>query len=220
MSKKCWLCKNTDDLFIKRKKELIFQINDEIEQCNYIEKNIKSETADKLGFTNENKKLVQSIPQIYSEMTLSAILENRKSFSQLDSSILILCDYYDKYFRNNKNIRTLKDLIQKYIEEPCEERYKTELKNNSYHRSQLNEKLNQLNKISTFFVEKEINDSYLDKELHNIITFRKFGFNIKEKIYLCPICAAMINEASSASFESHEIQNKEQYEDFDDDEEL
>ena len=103
MSKKCWICKNTEDYFIDQKNILLENISAEIKECELFENNIVETAKRNLGFTDEQKEKVRAIKSVYSEMTVYAVLDNRNSFLQLEPNLKILFDYVDKYWSDNSD---------------------------------------------------------------------------------------------------------------------
>lgn len=236
MSKTCWFCKNTEDFFLNQKKDLLNNIEDQIKQCENFSTNIIETTKEKFGFSDEQKKKVKAIKTVYSEMTFNAVFENRSNFLQLEPNLLIIFEYFDKFYKINANFKTVKDVIDMFLQEPVENRYSIELRNNERKLSQLKEQKNKLEKITTFFIEKKITadsidniknrlkktgeESYKDFSLTSFIrrqpkqeedfdfSFRNLGFNIDRRIYICPICLTIFAEASLASFEIKNAQRK------------
>ncbi len=196
MSKICWICKNSDDLFIEQRNELLKYVNEQIKECDNYEKTVKESMAEKLGFTKTSKEKIKSIKQVYADMTFNAVSDNRRNFIQLEPALEILLQYSDKYYGKNANFETLRDLIEKYLQEPIEARYVSEQMLNKRKRQNLLLKKEKLEELKTFFVEKNITSEYLDSVLgKQFFSFSNLGFKIKTKIYLCPFCAALFAES-------------------------
>ena len=216
MPKHCWVCNKTEEFFRNQKKELLDSIEKQIEECNDIEKNIIRTTAEKLGFSEESKKLAKNIKEPYTTMTLSAVLENKENFLQLEPALKVVLDYCEKYYDARKDSKTIADVIEKYLQEPIQQRYSNELRGNKFKLDSLTSRKNEIEKIHTFFIEKEITDRTL--ELSNL------GFKFSHKFLICPICASLFEEAASASFDILEAKRKANEEamdwDDDDDEDL
>ena len=155
-------------------------------------------------------------------MTFNAILENRNNFFQLEPALEILFQYSDKYYGNRPNFQTVYEVIDKYLQEPIERRYFTEINQNKRKKESLLSKKEKLQKLTTFFIEKEMNSSNLDKILgRDSFSFFDLNFSINAKIYLCPFCASLLSEAASASFDikdaERRAQEAAQQDDWDDD---
>jgi len=257
MGKICWVCKNAEDFFLNQKKELLKSIQNEIDECENFEENIFEETKGRLGFTDEKREKVQNISSVYSEMTLAAILENRQSFLQLEPSLEIIFHYIDTFalvrsesrrkmicpkkeqleLERTTTPKTLKDVIELYLQEPLESRYANDLMKNESRKKALYLKKSELERITTFFIEKEMTAQSLDSVFsklnrsleisngyHNFgrgmkddrskkdnsfaFSFSRLGFNIHKRIYICPFCLALFAEAASASFDVKDAQIK------------
>lgn len=204
MSKKCWICKNTEGYFIEKKNQLLERISSEIKECELFENDIVATTAEKLGFTDEQKEKVKSIKSVYWEMTVNAILDNRNSFLQLEPNLKIVFDYIDKYWLRSKGFKTLKDIIEQFLREPVEQRYSSELNSNRIKLKELRCKREEIDNIKTFFIEKNITAS----SLSNDFSYFRLGFDITRKIYLCPICVRLFQESASAAFEVKESKKR------------
>lgn len=245
MPKKCWICKNTEEFFLKQKEDLLTEINNKIKELENINSQIIEITKEKLGFSDEIKEKVKNIQSVYAEMTLNAVLENRTNFLTLEPAFQILFDYADKYFFTKKNFSTVKDLINMFLQEPIESRYKDEMKVNSSKIENLQNKKEKLESIKTFFIEKDISASKIDNiknklsdernlkynsdfgflprinrnEQKDIFQYslHNLGFVIEKKIYICPICLSLLGEAALSSFEILEAQKNAQESAYDDD---
>ena len=173
MGKTCWICRNTEDYFLNQKEELLKSTQNEINECERFEENILEETKDRLGFTDEKKERVRNISDVYTKMTLTAILENKQSFLQLEPSLEIIFHYIDAFdlMRNESRIKviyprknevesatfkTLKDVMELYLQEPLESRYSNDLMRNEsrkkalYLRKSELERMRPLKKVSNF----------------------------------------------------------------------
>lgn len=184
MSKKCWICKNTEDYFLEQKKNLIEAVETQIKECETFSATIIESTKAKLGFSDENKTKVKNIKSVYSEMTFNAVFENRNNFLQLEPNLEIIFDYTDKYYGRNPNFKTVKDVIDMFLQEPVEQRYSSELRMNDRKLENLRNQKADIEKITTFFIEKEITSSSIDnvrnKLKNNAEEPRRnfsFGFN-------------------------------------------
>ena len=166
MPKHCWFCKNTEDFFLTQKDELIKSIEKELSDCEQFEKDIVKLTKEKLGFTDESKSKVRKIQSVYSEMILNAVLENKDNFIKLEPNLNIVLDYCLKY--GKRNLKTVNEVIENYLEEPVESRYANELSQNEYKKNGLLQKKEKLESIKTFFIEKEITPHTLDSELQKL----------------------------------------------------
>lgn len=222
MGKTCWICRNTEDYFLNQKEELLKSTQNEINECERFEENILEETKGRLGFTDEKKERVRNISDVYTKMTLTAILENKQSFLQLEPSLEIIFHYIDAfnlmrdesrrkviYPRKNEvesaTFKTLKDVMELYLQEPLESRYSNDLMRNESRKKALYLRKSELERISTFFKEKEMTAQSLDSVFSK---FSRLGFNIHKRIYLCPFCLALFAEAASASFDVKDAQIK------------
>ncbi|MBO5125073.1 MAG: hypothetical protein J6C11_08120 [Spirochaetaceae bacterium] len=227
MGKTCWICRNTEDYFLNQKEELLKSTQNEINECERFEENILEETKDRLGFTDEKKERVRNISDVYTKMTLTAILENKQSFLQLEPSLEIIFHYIDAfnlmrdesrrkgiYPRKNEvesaTFKILKDAIELYLQEPLESRYSNDLMRNESRKKALYLRKSELERISTFFIEKEMTAQSLDSMFSksSSFSFSRLGFNIHKRIYLCPFCLALFAEAASASFDVRDAQIK------------
>lgn len=222
MGKICWICKNSEEYFLKQKKEILDSINKAVKNCDNFKNNIYDITKEKLGFTDESKEKVRNIQKAYCEMTLDAVLANQNSFLQLEPNLEVIYSYCSRYICNKSNFKTVQDAIEQYLQEPLEERYISEIRENDNNRNALLKKREQLEKIKTFFIEKEITSTSLDCSLNELdIPFSQLGFKINRKIFICPICLSLFKEASSASFEVIEARRRAEeaanYDDWDDD---
>ena len=242
MERQCWVCKNTEEYFLKQKEELIKSIEQEIAECDNFEKTIIDTTKERLGFTDAAKERVKSIKPEYASMTLNAVLENKDSFIKLDPNLETIINYcHNSYTRNYK---TVNDVIQDFLLEPKEDRYKSDLSRNESKRKSLLNKKAELEKINTFFFEKEITASGLDSSIsqlshnqseyerftgnnynHNFkqndnfrFSFRDLGFSFSKKVYLCPICLSLFIDSANASLNIMKgIQDAQRAADWDDD---
>ena len=240
MGKHCWFCKNTEEFFLNQKEELIKTLEKEIAVCEQFEKDIVTITKEKLGFTDELKSKVRKIQAVYSEMTLNAVLENKDNFIKLEPNLNIVLDYCLKY--GFRNLKTVNEVIEKYLEEPLENRYANDLRKNENKKNELLEKKVKLENIKTFFIEKEITPHTLDSELEKLdrtpvkysrnygfsygnnqnkripeekdykFSYVNLGFNFTKKIFICPVCTSLFAESANASFDFLEAQRKAQYE--------
>lgn len=234
MGKTCWICRNTEDYFLNQKEELLKSTQNEINECETFEKNIFEETKGRLGFTDEKKGKVQNIGDVYLEMTLAAVLANRQSFLQLEPSLEIIFHYIDTFQVNTTTLETLKDVMELYLQEPLESRYSNDLMRNESRKKALYLRKSELERISTFFIEKEMTAQSLDSVFSKLnrsletpdyyrfnhrsrneqkdnsfaFSFSRLGFNIHKRIYLCPFCLALFAEAASASFDVKDAQIK------------
>lgn len=234
MGKTCWICRNTEDFFLDQKEKLLKSIQSEIEECERFEENILEETKDRLGFTDEKKGKVQNIGDVYLEMTLAAVLANRQSFLQLEPSLEIIFHYIDTFQVNTTTLETLKDVMELYLQEPLESRYSNDLMRNESRKKALYLRKSELERITTFFIEKEMTAQSLDSVFSKLnrsletpdyyrfnhrsrneqkdnsfaFSFSRLGFNIHKRIYLCPFCLALFAEAASASFDVKDAQIK------------
>lgn len=234
MGKTCWICRNTEDYFLNQKEELLKSTQNEINECERFEENILEETKDRLGFTDEKKGKVQNIGDVYLEMTLAAVLANRQSFLQLEPSLEIIFHYIDTFQVNTTTLETLKDVMELYLQEPLESRYSNDLMRNESRKKALYLRKSELERISTFFIEKEMTAQSLDSVFSKLnrsletpdyyrfnhrsrneqkdnsfaFSFSRLGFNIHKRIYLCPFCLALFAEAASASFDVKDAQIK------------
>ena len=234
MGKTCWICRNTEDYFLNQKEELLKSTQNEINECETFEENIFEETKGRLGFTDEKKGKVQNIGDVYLEMTLAAVLANRQSFLQLEPSLEIIFHYIDTFQVNTTTLETLKDVMELYLQEPLESRYSNDLMRNESRKKALYLRKSELERISTFFIEKEMTAQSLDSVFSKLnrsleapdyyrfnhrsrneqkdnsfaFSFSRLGFNIHKRIYLCPFCLALFAEAASASFDVKDAQIK------------
>ena len=200
METHCWVCNKTEEFFLNQKRDLLASIEKQIEECNDLEKNIIESTAQKLGFTEESKNMAKNIKEPYTTMTLSAVLENKENFLQLEPALKVVLDYCEKYYDAGKDSKTIADVIEKYLQEPIQQRYSNELRSNKFKLDSLTSRKKEIEGIHTFFLEKEITDRTL--ELSNL------GFKFSHKFLICPVCASLFKEASSASFEVIEAQKR------------
>lgn len=234
MGKTCWICRNTEDYFLNQKEELLKSTQNEINECERFEENILEETKDRLGLTDEKKGKVQNIGDVYLEMTLAAVLANRQSFLQLEPSLEIIFHYIDTFQVNTTTLETVKDAIELYLQEPLESRYANDLSRNNSRKHVLCVRKDELERITTFFIEKEMTAQSLDSVFSKLnrsletpdyyrfnhrsrneqkdnsfaFSFSRLGFNIHKRIYLCPFCLALFAEAASASFDVRDAQIK------------
>lgn len=247
MSRICWICKNSEDFFLKQKEGLLENIKKELNDCADFKSKIVDVTKEKLGFSDKAKESVKKIKSEYLTMTLNAVLENKDSFIKLEPALEILIDYFSKYWTwgCTSNLKTVSDVMEKFLQEPVESRYSRELSQNESKEKQLLEKKEALENITTFFIEKEITPYFLDDEFSklgrepesydrfyssnkNVIenepnklsfSYQQLGFSFKKKIFICPICLSLFAEAANSSFEIREAQRKALYDtqDWDDD---
>lgn len=227
MGKTCWICRNTEDYFLNQKEELLKSTQNEINECERFEENILEETKDRLGFTDEKKERVRNISDVYTKMTLTAILENKQSFLQLEPSLEIIFHYIDAFdlMRDESRIKviyprknevesapfkTLKDVMELYLQEPLESRYSNDLMRNESRKKALYLRKSELERISTFFIEKEMTAQSLDSMFSksSSFSFSRLGFSVHKRIYVCPFCLALFAEAASASFDVRNAQIK------------
>lgn len=225
MSNICWVCKNTEDEFLKQKEELLQSVEKQLAECDTFEKTIVDITKEKLGFTDEAKEKVKSIKSEYASMTLNAVIENKDNFVKLEPNLSIVLDYYSRY--GNRSCKSVKDVIDQYIAEPLEIRYTADLRNNSYKKDKLLKQKENLENVKSFFYEKEITASNLDSSISQLghnqseyqrisgnsynqsfqknnnfrFSFRNLGMEFSKKIYLCPICLSLFLDSANASLD-------------------
>lgn len=224
MSRQCWFCKNVEDFFLEQKDELLKSIEKELSECENFEKSIVDVTKEKLGFTEENKKRVQQIQKEYTDMTLTAVLENKNNFVKLEHNLSIVLDYYSKF--PNRNCKSVRDVIEQYLSEPSENRYANDLRQNKYKKERLLHQKTELENIKTFFFEKEITSETFDAGISQSernkseyermsgnnwnrnfkfeqndfrFSFGKLGLKFTKKIYVCPICLSMFMDSANFS---------------------
>ena len=200
MKEHCWICKNTEDYFLDQKKELLNPINKQLAECDEFGKNIISSTAEKLGFTEDSKNIAKKINAPYTTMTLSAVLENKENFLQLEPALKTIYDYCEKYPDVKTCCKTVSDSIQKYLQEPSKDKYSRALHDNENKRKSLLCQKEKLEEIKTFFIEKELNDKMLN--------ISNLGFKFNKKFYLCPICASLFTESAKGAFEVIEAKRR------------
>ena len=240
MAKHCWFCKNTEEFFLTQKRELLEKVEHELSECKKFEDSIIEITKEKLGFTDSLKEKVKGIGNVYSEMTLNAVLDNKDNFIKLEPNLNIILEYCIKY--GKRNLKTVKDVIDEYLSEPVESRYSNDLRQNENKKNQLLQKKQKLEDIKTFFIEKEITPRSLDNELNKLkrkpeeynrnhsysfnqiqqnrisverdftFSYSNLGFDFSKKIFICPICTSLFAESANASFDIVEAQRKAQYE--------
>lgn len=197
-------------------------IEQKLSEYENFEKTIVEVTAEKLVITEENKNKIRKIQKEYSDMTLNAVIENRINFEKLEPSLSIVLDYYSKY--SNRNCKIVNDVINQYLSEPLESRYKSDLHLNKTKKEQLLKKKKELENITTFFFEKEVTTDNLDSSISQLqnnqseyermsgnswkqsftkdnfnISFRSLGLTFSKKIYICPICLSMFLDSANAS---------------------
>jgi hypothetical protein len=81
--------------------------------------------SQKYGFTNENKKSVQSIDNNLKEMGVKAFLENYNTFINMEKNLDILYKYINNNNVNyNKQPKNIKQLIELFCNEPDENKIK------------------------------------------------------------------------------------------------
>ena len=210
MTRQCWICKNSEDDFMSQKEKLLTSLKNEIKEYeNYIQ-NIKNITIEKLDFTEAIKT----------------------------KNNLTIYDYAKKYyFHDAMNKLTIKDLIQRFQKEPIEDRYKNDLIQYERKLKDLNNKKEQIESIKSFFIEKDFTPETIDRNLEKCkyisifddssfprntidnrfkFSFQGLGFDFSKKIFICPICLSLFAEASGASFEIKEAQEKAYSSMFDD----
>ena len=202
MIKQCWLCKNTEEYFLNQKKELLESIEKELQESEAFEKNIRNATAEKLGFTEESKSAAKKIQDVYTKMTLSAVQENKENFLQLEPNLKVILDYCEKFSYSFKNVA---DAIEKFLQEPTEDKYAMEMNKNKCKMENLLYRKSEIEKIKTFFIEKEFTNSDFDHFGFNI---SNLGFKFSKKYFVCPVCASLFKEASNAAFEVKEAQRR------------
>lgn len=198
----CWICKNTEEFFLKQKKELLDSIEKELQECEAFEKNIRNATAEKLGFTEESKNTAKTIQNVYTKMTLSAVLENKENFLQLEPKLKVILDYCERFNYSFKNVA---DAIEKFLQEPTEDKYASEMEKNKCKMENLVYRKSEIEKIKTFFIEKDFTNKYFDNSGFKISSL---GFKFDKKILICPICSSLLKEASDAAFEVTEAQRR------------
>lgn len=232
MGRTCWICKNTEDYFLDQKEKLLKSIQNEINECERFEENILEETKGRLGFTDEKKEMVRNISDVYTKMTLTAVLENRQSFLQLEPSLEIIFHYIDTFdlvrgesrkkvihlrkdeVEKNSDVKTLKDVMELYLQEPLESRYSNDLMRNESRKKALYLRKSEVERITTFFIEKEMTAQSLDFVFAKLnrssfaFSFSRLGFSVHKRIYVCPFCLALFAEAASASFDVRDAQIK------------
>ena len=234
MSRSCWICKNTEDFFLKQKEDLLKNIEKELNNCADFKSKIVDMTKEKLGFSDELKEKVKRIKSEYLSMTLNAVLENKDSFIKLEPALEVLTDYFSKYwtYGRTSNLKTVADVKEKFLQEPIESRYSRELFQNEGKEKQLLVKKEKLESLTTFFVEKEITPDFLDNEFLKLgqepesydrfyslngkvikkepnelsFSYRQLGFAFNKKILICPICLSLFAEAANSSCEIREAQ--------------
>lgn len=247
MSRICWVCKNTEDFFLKQKEDLLKNIEKELNDCADFKSKIVDMTKEKLGFSDKAKESVKKIKSEYLTMTLNAVLENKDSFIKLEPALEILTDYFSKYWTwgHTSNLKTVSDVKEKFLQEPIESRYSRELSQNKGKENQLLAKKEILETLTTFFVEKEIIPYFLDSEFSKLgrepesydrfyslnrnvtkketnelsFSYQQLGFSFNKNILICPICLSLFAEAANSSFEIREAQRKALHDaqDWDDD---
>ena len=163
MAKHCWICKGTEDFFLNQKNDLLKSIEQEISECERIEASIIDVSKEKLGFTDESKTKVKGIQPVYSEMTLKAVLENKENFLKLEPNLNIVLEYCVKY--ELSNLRTVGDVIEKFLIEPLKSRYQSELSEYELKKARLLQQKEGLEGIKTFFIEKVITPHVLDSNI-------------------------------------------------------
>ena len=238
MTRQCWICKNSEDDFMSQKEKLLTSLKNEIKKYeNYIQ-NIKNITIEKLDFTEARKNEVQTIPEAFANMSFKTIAGDPENFFKLIAPLKIIYDYAKKYyFHDAMNKLTIKDLIQRFQKEPIEDRYKNDLIQYERKLKDLNNKKEQIESIKSFFIEKDITPETIDRNLEKCksipifddssfprntidnrfkFSFQRLGFDFSKKIFICPICLSLFAEASGASFEIKEAQEKAYSSMFDD----
>lgn len=218
MKNRCWICKRTEDFYIKQRNNLLEKVETELQECCEFKEQIYEETKKKLGFTDEVKETVKNIKSEYLNMKITAVIENKDSFINLEPRLEILVNYYSKYYRNSRDIKTVADIQEKFFEEPIESRYSSELSANKRKEDSLLLKKEGLEKITTTFVGKTITPNFVDRKLKTC--YSKLGFEFNRQILLCPICASLFEESANASFEIEQArieEERQKYDDWDDD---
>ena len=100
--------------------------------------------------------------------------------------------------------------MELYLQEPLESRYSNDLMRNESRKKALYLRKSELERISTFFIEKEMTAQSLDSMFSksSSFSFSRLGFSVHKRIYVCPFCLALFAEAASASFDVRNAQIK------------
>ena len=152
MEKHCWICKNTEDYFLRKRDALLHALQAEIASCSNFE---------------TSKKRTELILQ-------------KEKLERIDTFFIekeITSDFLDRFLRTE---------------------YKDAASQDFRHRA-ARSNMNALRAVMNLPLESPGEPSF---------NFQNIGFSMHERIYLCPICAALFAESASASFEIKEAQGK------------
>lgn len=226
MQNKCWICKGTEDELLKKRDEKLEELESKIKELEDSAQSIVQVTKEKLDFTDENRKKVQSVRDEFQKITYSSFLENKDSFIKLEPNLQILFDYCSKYFGTRTTaFKTISDACQSYLQEPIESRYKQKLCSINREIENSKTKYEQLKSVKTFFIEKIVDAKIIDNAFKDrilqeyssnswsyrssstqvkktpVVSYSSLGIDFEKKIYLCPYCFALFGEAANAVFE-------------------
>jgi hypothetical protein len=221
----CYICKRTEEEFKKIFMDKLDSLEAERIKLENDFENVKENYAKENGFTDVNKNLVKSIDKKYLELKFRTYLESEKIFNDLDNNICILKDYYNKYRPQMKHYNefTINDILESYLLEPIEERYKSIKDGIEKKINNLNPYIKTIKETKLFFFEVGVKLNTLNQKLesggwNSVSHYRDlepniFKYTLSNKINLCPYCAAMFNGASTASFELKMLEEQKRIDD-------
>jgi DNA-binding transcriptional MerR regulator len=237
----CYICHRNENEFKKIFAEKLIVLEDEIKNLNEELNNLKDKFAKEKGFTEENKQMLKNIDNKYLTIKYNSYLENRILFSEMENRLPILEEYYNefnniiRYYQGNvvlplrnKHTQeiTFNDILESYVSEPFDfriEKQKKELENKI---ETIVPYIEKIKETHNFFFEMDTKLNTLLQELgrgdwNSVPNYHNIGPNIflyvlKDKIYLCPYCAALINGASRENFELR-MAEEQKRRDWDDD---
>jgi hypothetical protein len=208
----CYICKRTEDEFKKIFLDKLASLEEEKSLLEDKIDKIKEIYAKENGFTDESKNILKKIDKKFLELKFHSYLENEKVFDELDENLILLKNYYINYRPQIKEYNgiTINDILEQFLLEPFEDRYERIKKEIEKKISDINPYIEKINETKSFFFEIDVG---LNSLYHELVSERYdrtsyyrdlepniYKYTLPNKIYLCPYCAAMLKEASTATF--------------------
>jgi hypothetical protein len=220
----CYICKRTEDEFRKIFLNKLALLESEKTKLENDLRNVKDNFAIENDFTEANKNLLSGIDQKYLELKYYVYLESNNIFNDLDKNLLLLKNYYEKYrpqilidspdysYKQAKqyNEITLTDILNQYLLEPFDERYKHIKDNIEKKINDITPYIEKIKETKNFFFEIDValstlyqefvQGSYYSTSYYSALEPNIFSYTLPNKIHLCPYCSALFNGASVSSF--------------------
>jgi len=203
---KCSICGKTKGYFDERNQEISIIYRTILNEIDELIKMKTKEYAEKNGFSEESKKLINLIRNEYLSMSITSIIDNLQSFLKLDQNIEILVSYYRKSTKKTK-LQTLEDVRNKYLEEPITssisslqyvfeqkeniERYLSSVSDGpKYFEIQLSPESLGYGNLPSRYMKNEDQQKIMNA--------------LKTKISICPVCNAVLKKVSEAAYAATE----------------